>query len=334
MKLLLAQPRGFCAGVDRAIDVVEIVLRALGAPLYVKHEIVHNQHVVKGFEERGVRFIEDPDEVPEGSVLIYSAHGVSPAIRHKAQTRKLKVIDATCPLVTKVHIEAVKYSRQGYSIILIGHRGHVEMEGTSGEALAATQLIESVAEVEDLRVPDPNKVVYLTQTTLSIDDTAAIITALKKKFPHISEPVKEDICYATTNRQAAVKELAKQCDVVLVVGSPQSSNSNRLREVAEASGTRAYLVPAVEDLRPEWFEGVATVGVTSGASSPESAVQGVIDWLRQHGAGEPETLKVLEEKVYFTLPIELKQLNVDPSLVEEIVSKHRIAHDAKLYTRK
>ncbi|MFC1662995.1 4-hydroxy-3-methylbut-2-enyl diphosphate reductase [Patescibacteria group bacterium] len=334
MKLILAQPRGFCAGVDRAIDVVEIMLRSVGAPIYVKHEIVHNQHVVKGFEKRGVKFIEDPNDVPEGSVLIFSAHGISPEIRNKAATRKLRVIDATCPLVTKVHIEAARYAKEGYSIILVGHRGHVEMDGTIGEAPEVTQLIESVEEVDSLTVPDPNKVVYLTQTTLSVDDTAAVIKAIKNKFPNIKEPVKEDICYATTNRQAAVKELARQTELVLVVGSPQSSNSNRLREVAEATGTKSYLVPSVEDMQTDWIKNINTIGITSGASTPEDVVQEVIKWLQDHGGQPPQVLKVTEENVYFTLPHELKDQGISTAEVDEVVKKHQIKSSDKLYTKK
>ncbi|MFH0952547.1 MAG: 4-hydroxy-3-methylbut-2-enyl diphosphate reductase [Patescibacteria group bacterium] len=338
MRILLTKPRGFCAGVDRAVDIVEMVLRAYGAPIYVKHEIVHNEHVVEGFKKRGVKFIEDPAQVPAGSVLILSAHGVSPEVRAKAEQNNLKVIDATCPLVNKVHIEAKSYSKRGYSIILIGHRGHAELEGTAGEAPSATQIIESTKEVASLKVADPNKVIYLTQTTLSVDETADIIKALKNKLPKIIEPAKEDICYATTNRQAAVKELAKQCDIILVVGSKQSSNSNRLREVAEAShrtvagGAKAYLVSSVDDLNKNWFVGVDTVGMTSGASTPEKVVQSVIEWLQQNGGEEPTELKVIDENVYFTLPPELKKLGVDPDIMKDIADKHRIKKEAKLYT--
>ncbi|MGE0492698.1 MAG: 4-hydroxy-3-methylbut-2-enyl diphosphate reductase [Vulcanimicrobiota bacterium] len=305
MKVYLAKPRGFCAGVDRAIDVVEIALDIYGPPVYVRHEIVHNDHVVSELREKGAVFLDDVSEIPDGSVTIFSAHGVSPAVRQAATERNLKVIDATCPLVTKVHLEAIRYAKKGYSIVLIGHRNHVEVEGTMGEAPEAMVLVESPADVENVQLPFPEKVVYLTQTTLSIDDTQAVIDALRVRFPHIESPPKDDICYATTNRQAAVKEMARKCDMILVLGSPTSSNSNRLVEVAIGKGCRSRLINDRDELDVQLLEGVEHLGITAGASAPEVLVQDVVRWLEQHFEVEFADLDVVEEDVQFTLPREL-----------------------------
>jgi len=325
--ILLANPRGFCAGVDRAVDIVDIALRTYGAPVYMRHEIVHNPIVVRELEAKGAVFVERTDQIPEGSVAVFSAHGVSPLVRAEAVQRKLKTIDATCPLVTKVHLEAIRYSREGYSIILIGHRGHVEMEGTAGEAPNNTTLIETIAEAETVTVSDPNKVVYLTQTTLSIDDTAEIIATLKSRFPGIIAPPKQDICYATTNRQAAVKVLAEQADVVLVLGATQSSNSVRLMEVANKQGTPAYLILSANDIDPAWFDNVRTVGVTSGASSPEHLVQQVVARLKVLGASEVRDLDVIKESVRFILPPAFKAEAQAAGRADDILAKHEIHAD-------
>ncbi len=305
MKVYLAKPRGFCAGVDRAIDVVEIALDVYGPPVYVRHEIVHNDHVVNQLRDKGAVFLDDVTEIPEGSVTIFSAHGVSPAVRSQAAERNLKVIDATCPLVTKVHLEAIRYAKKGYSIVLIGHRNHVEVEGTMGEAPEAMVLVESPADVETLDLPRPDKVVYLTQTTLSIDDTQAVIDALRNRFPHIESPPKDDICYATTNRQAAIKEMAEKCELILVIGSTTSSNSNRLVEVAISRGCRSYLINDSDALDVSLLEGIERVGITAGASAPEVLVQDVVRWLEKHFEVEFADLDVIEEDVQFTLPKEL-----------------------------
>lgn len=308
MKVYLAKPRGFCAGVDRAIDVVEIALDIYGPPVYVRHEIVHNDHVVSELRKKGAVFLDDVTEIPEGSVTIFSAHGVSPAIREQAKERNLKVIDATCPLVTKVHLEAIRYAKKGYTIILIGHRNHVEVEGTMGEAPEAMVLVESPEDVPRLEIADEEKMVYLTQTTLSIDDTQAVIDALKARFPHIESPPKDDICYATTNRQAAVKEMTDRCDMILVIGSPTSSNSNRLVEVARARGCEAYLINDSSQMNIEMFENTKNLGITAGASAPEHLVQDVVRWLEKNSSIEFADLDVIEEDVQFTLPRELQAL--------------------------
>ena len=308
MKVFLAKPRGFCAGVDRAIDVVEIALDIYGPPVYVRHEIVHNDHVVSELRSKGAVFLDDVSEIPEGSVTIFSAHGVSPAIRKQAKARNLQVIDATCPLVTKVHLEAIRYAKKGYTIILIGHRNHVEVEGTMGEAPEAMVLVEAPEDVEKLTVPADGKVVYLTQTTLSIDDTQAVIDALKKRYPQIESPPKDDICYATTNRQAAVKEMTQRCDMILVLGSPTSSNSNRLVEVAKARGCEAYLINDSSQMTIEMFEKTKNLGITAGASAPEHLVQDVVRWLEKNSTVEFADLDVVEEDVQFTLPKELQVL--------------------------
>ena len=306
-RVLLLKPRGFCAGVVRAIDVVRIALETFGAPIYVRKEIVHNRFVVNELAEKGAIFVDDIHQVPEGARVIYSAHGVSPAVRDQSKERKLKVIDATCPLVTKVHVEAVKFARQGYSLVLIGHRDHDEIEGTLGEAPDVTQVVSSVAEVRTLNVPDPEHVAYLTQTTLSLDESHDIIQALKIRFPKIVGPHSQDICYATENRQVAVKNVAHSADLVLVVGSNNSSNSNRLVEVSRNLGTQGYLIDNAEAIDPEWLKGVSNVAVTAGASAPEILVEGVIDYLRNNGFGTVEEVEVMPENVRFGLPPEIVQ---------------------------
>ena len=306
-RVLLLKPRGFCAGVVRAIDIVRIALETFGAPIYVRKEIVHNSYVVNDLAKKGAIFVNELDEVPEGARVIYSAHGVSPAVKERARERKLKVIDATCPLVTKVHLEAIKFSKQGYSLVLVGHRDHEEVEGTAGEAPDVTQVVSTVAEVEALQVPDPNKVAYLTQTTLSLDEARYMIEALKKKFPNIAGPHAQDICYATENRQVAVKNVAHEADLVLVVGSKNSSNSNRLVEVSKNLGTNGYLIDSADAIRPEWLEGVNTVAVTAGASAPEVLVQHVVNYLQDMGYGSVNEVEVMPENVRFGLPPEIVQ---------------------------
>jgi 4-hydroxy-3-methylbut-2-enyl diphosphate reductase len=301
--LFLAAPRGFCAGVDRAIDIVDMALQVYGAPIYVRHEIVHNRHVVEDLRGKGAIFVEDLADVPHGAVVIFSAHGVSPAVRREAEGRALKALDATCPLVTKVHLEALRYARQGYSIVLIGHRGHVEVEGTLGEAPESIVLVENVADVEALELPDPERVAYISQTTLSIDDMKAIVEALRRKYPAVREPAKADICYATQNRQDAVKELARRCHVILVVGAPASSNANRLVEVAAARGAQAHLIESADDIDPAWIDG--DVGITAGASTPEAVVQACVERIQSLGRYRLEEFRLLEERVMFPLPGEL-----------------------------
>ncbi len=305
--VLLLKPRGFCAGVVRAIDIVQIALDTFGAPIYVRKEIVHNSYVVTDLAKKGAIFVNELDEVPEGCRVIYSAHGVSPAVRSRAKERGLKVIDATCPLVTKVHVEAIKFAKQGYSLVLVGHRDHEEVEGTQGEAPDVTQVVSTVEEVGALVVPDPNRVAYLTQTTLSLDEARYMIEALKIKFPNIVGPHAQDICYATENRQTAVKNVAHTADLVLVVGSKNSSNSNRLVEVSENLGTRSYLIDKAEDIRPEWLEGVGKVAVTAGASAPEVLVQEVVTFLEERGFGDVAEIEVMPENVRFGLPPEIVQ---------------------------
>ena len=302
MQVLLANPRGFCAGVDRAIEIVERALALLGAPIYVRHEVVHNKFVVDGLRQKGAIFIEDLSDVPPGSFLIFSAHGVSQAVRREAEARHLTVFDATCPLVTKVHTEVLRMRDHGKEIIMIGHAGHPEVEGTMGQSEGGMYLVESPAQVANLKVNDENNLAFVTQTTLSVDDASTIVAALKAHFPNIVGPKKDDICYATQNRQDAVKLLVKQCDVVVVVGSPNSSNSNRLREVAANVGVPAYLVNDASGLQPEWFAGKARVGISAGASAPESLVQGVVARLREMGAGSVTELQGIRENVVFPLP--------------------------------
>jgi 4-hydroxy-3-methylbut-2-enyl diphosphate reductase len=308
MKIILANPRGFCAGVNMAIECLERALDFFGSPVYVYHEIVHNKYVVDRFKNRGTVFVESLDEVPEGSPLLYSAHGVSPQIREEATNRRLLAIDATCPLVTKVHLEAIRYAREGYTIILIGHEGHDEVIGTMGEAPEQMVLVETVEDVERLEVHDPRKVAYLTQTTLSVDDANLVITELRRKFPTIANPPKDDICYATQNRQEAVRELASHADLVLVLGSQNSSNSRRLAEIAESMGIPAHLVDGVHQIQKAWFENVESVLITAGASAPEDVVQECIEYLvRNYGATMSEVY-VREENVHFPLPKSLREL--------------------------
>jgi 4-hydroxy-3-methylbut-2-en-1-yl diphosphate reductase len=301
-EILLAQPRGFCAGVDRAIEIVERALQQFGAPIYVRHEIVHNAYVVEDLRAKGAIFIEELDDVPAGNTLVFSAHGVSKAVRAEAEARGLSIFDATCPLVTKVHVEVAKMRKQGCDIIMIGHEGHPEVEGTMGQAEEGMYLVETVEDVAGLQVQNPGQVAYVSQTTLSVDDTAEIIAALKAKYPNIIEPKKGDICYATTNRQEAVKFMAPQVELVIVVGSPNSSNSNRLREVAEKKGTPAYMVDNASQIEAAWLEGKLRVGVTAGASAPEVLVEAVINRLKELGAKSVRTLEGVEEAVTFPLP--------------------------------
>jgi 4-hydroxy-3-methylbut-2-enyl diphosphate reductase len=309
--LLLLKPRGFCAGVVRAIDIVRIALEAFGPPIYVRKEIVHNRFVVEELQQKGAVFVDSVEEVPQGERVIYSAHGVSPEVRENSKLRKLRVIDATCPLVTKVHVEAVKFAKEGYSLILIGHRDHDEVIGTLGEAPAVTQVVGSPEEVGSVTVPDPNRVAYLTQTTLSLDETRDIIAALRRKFPNIKGPAAQDICYATENRQVAVKHVASDADLLLVVGSDNSSNSKRLVEVARALRTEAHLIDNDRDIRPEWLNGVKTVALTAGASAPEHLVEEVMKYLATQGFDNVQELEIMPENVRFGLP---------PEIVEAIAS--------------
>jgi 4-hydroxy-3-methylbut-2-enyl diphosphate reductase len=301
-EILLAQPRGFCAGVDRAIEIVERAIALFGAPIYVRHEIVHNAYVVEDLRKKGAVFVELLDEVPSGSTVIFSAHGVSKAVREEAEARGLRIYDATCPLVTKVHIEVAKMRQEGLDIVMIGHKGHPEVEGTMGQCGEGMYLVESIEDVNALDVDDPARVAFVTQTTLSVDDAAHVIAALKARFPQIREPKKQDICYATQNRQDAVKFMTPQCDVVIVVGSPNSSNSNRLREVAEKRGVPAYMVDSPDQIDPAWVEGKRRIGVTAGASAPEVLAQAVIGRLRELGARNVRALEGIEENISFPLP--------------------------------
>ena len=302
MQVLLANPRGFCAGVDRAIAIVERALELHGAPIYVRHEVVHNKFVVDGLRAKGAIFIEDLQDVPEGSILIYSAHGVPQSVRREAEARKLTVFDATCPLVTKVHLQVTRMHNQGKEIVMIGHKGHPEVEGTMGQSAGGMYLVESPADVAQLQVRDEQNLSYVTQTTLSVDDASSIIAALKARFPAITGPKKDDICYATQNRQDAVKLLAGQCDLVIVVGSPNSSNSNRLREVAKNSGIPAYLVDNASEVQADWLQGKQNIGISAGASAPEVLVDEVIQRLRELGATKVEELSGIEENVVFPIP--------------------------------
>ena len=310
MEIQLANPRGFCAGVDRAIDIVNRALDVFGAPIYVRHEVVHNKFVVEGLRERGAIFVENLNDVPDGCIVIFSAHGVSQAVRKEAEARGLKVFDATCPLVTKVHIEVARYSADGRECVLIGHRGHPEVEGTMGQyehsAGGEIYLVEDEEQAVALCVKNPENLSYVTQTTLSMDDTARVIDTLRERFPHIQGPRKDDICYATQNRQDAVKQLAANCDLVLVVGSPNSSNSNRLRELAQRMGAEAHLLDGADDIDPAWLRNKTRIGVTAGASAPEVLVQGVIDGLCALGAGVPVEVVGQPENVTFSLPRELR----------------------------
>ena len=307
LNLVLASPRGFCAGVDRAITIVEKALEMYGAPIYVQHEIVHNKHVVQRLRNEGAVFVENIDEIPEGSHAIFSAHGVSPEVRKRAENRKLQVLDATCPLVTKVHREAQRYAKEEHTIILIGHHNHVEVKGTVGEAPEHIFVVGTVEEVSDLKIPDEKKVGYITQTTLSLDDTAEIITALKERFPEIKGPAKDDICYATQNRQNAVKALSKEVDLVLVVGAQNSSNSVRLLEVAETTGVKARRIESAAELDPEWLEEVRNVGITAGASAPEDIVQGIVAEIsKMSSSSSVRDLEIVQEDVTFALPTVLR----------------------------
>jgi len=310
MDVLLANPRGFCAGVDRAIEIVDRALELFGAPIYVRHEVVHNRYVVKNLREKGAVFVDELDEVPDGETVIFSAHGVSQAVRKEAENRGLKVFDATCPLVTKVHMEVARFSQQGRECVLIGHQGHPEVEGTMGQyddsAGGRMYLVENASDVQFLKVENAERLSYVTQTTLSVDDTARVIDSLRSRFPAIEGPRKDDICYATQNRQDAVRELAGKAEVVLVVGSPNSSNSNRLRELAEQAGASAYLLDGPEQIDPAWLAGKSCIGVTAGASAPEVLVQQVIDHLRECGAAGVDELAGREESITFALPKELR----------------------------
>jgi len=308
MNILLANPRGFCAGVEMAIDTVTEALKIVGVPLYVYHEIVHNRHVVEGFVKQGVIFVDHIDEVPPNSTIVFSAHGVSPEVRCRALDRGCTLIDATCPLVTKVHMEAVRYARQGYKILLIGHAGHDEVVGTVGEAPDAISIVESPEDVNELPFTEDDRLVYLTQTTLSMDDAEVIISAIKQRYPNIKEPPSEDICYATTNRQQAVHQIANQADLVLVVGSKNSSNSLRLTEIAQNVGTKAYLVDDKSEIDANWLEGAQTVLVTAGASAPEHLVEEIIKELMESYGGEVEERHIIDEQMDFSLPISLRVL--------------------------
>lgn len=303
-KVVLIRPRGFCAGVDRAINTVDEALRIFGAPIYVKHEIVHNKLVCDNLRSKGAIFVEEISEIPEGSICIYSAHGIAPIIREQAEAKKLTTIDATCPLVTKIHIEVGRFAREGKEIIYIGHRGHPEAIGVMGIRPDITQIVEKPEEVETLQVKDPEKLVYLTQTTLSIDECKAVIQELKKRFPAMKAPPSDDICYATTNRQAAIKQAAKQCDLILVVGSKNSSNSNRLVDSSKMQGVEAHLIDTLKDIQPEWIEGKRIVGITAGASAPEYIVQEIGNYFKEKGA-VLEEFEVLKENMKFTMPYEL-----------------------------
>jgi 4-hydroxy-3-methylbut-2-enyl diphosphate reductase len=306
-RVLLAAPRGYCAGVERAVETVERALEQHGAPVYVRKQIVHNIHVVRELERRGAVFVESEQEVPEGGLVVFSAHGVAPAVRVQSAERRLRTIDATCPLVTKVHTEARRYAAAGYTVVLVGHAGHEEVEGTMGEAPGSTLLVESVDDVEALAVPDPERVAYVTQTTLSVDETNEIVSALRRKFPTLHGPPKEDICYATTNRQRAVKALLPHVDLLLVIGSDNSSNSKRLVEVARAAGVASHLIDDVGEIDEAWLEGVETVGMTSGASAPESLVTEACDWFRARGVEAIENFSFERENVFFRLPVELRR---------------------------
>jgi 4-hydroxy-3-methylbut-2-en-1-yl diphosphate reductase len=306
-KVLLASPRGYCAGVERAVDTVEKALELYGPPVYVRKQIVHNLHVVRDLEARGAVFVDEETEVPEGETVVFSAHGVAPSVHANAEARQLNTIDATCPLVTKVHVQARRYAADGYTVVLIGHAGHEEVVGTMGEAPEAMVLVESVADVDALAFPPEQKLAYVTQTTLSVDETGDVIAALRRRFPSIYAPKKEDICYATSNRQWAVKEMLGEIDLLLVIGSRNSSNSNRLVETARAGGVNAYLIDDEAEIDERWTDGVEVVGVTSGASAPEKLVERVCDWFRSRGVTEIEPYRLVNEDVEFRLPVELRR---------------------------
>jgi 4-hydroxy-3-methylbut-2-enyl diphosphate reductase len=322
MELWLANPRGYCAGVDRAVDIVGVALDLYGPPVYVRHEIVHNRHVVEALRQRGAVFVEEIAEVPEGATVVFSAHGVSPEIRAQATARRLRTIDATCPLVTKVHLEALRFAAQGHWLILVGHAGHPEVEGTMGEAPERTLLVQTVADAEAVRVPDPERVAYLTQTTLSVDETHEVLGVLRRRFPAIRGPARDDICYATQNRQNAIKEMAKRCDLVLVVGSPISSNSRRLAEVAANCGAEAHRIDSARELDPRWLEGKEAVGVTSGASTPEHLVHELLQALEARGIGPARGLTVTEENVVFQLPGDLARDLQASGRADELLARY------------
>jgi 4-hydroxy-3-methylbut-2-en-1-yl diphosphate reductase len=306
-KVLLASPRGYCAGVERAVETVERALELYGRPVYVRKQIVHNLHVVRELEERGAVFVEDEREVPEGQTVVFSAHGVAPGVHANAASRRLRTVDATCPLVTKVHVQARRYATAGYTIVLIGHAGHEEVVGTMGEAPDRIVLVESVEEVEALTFPPGTRLAYITQTTLSVDETSEIIAALRRRFPEIHAPQREDICYATSNRQWAVKEMLREIDMLLVIGSRNSSNSNRLVETARSGGVASHLIDDASEIEEQWFDGVSIVGVTSGASAPEKLVVEVCDWFRSQGVAVIEPYRLVDEDVEFRLPVELRR---------------------------
>jgi 4-hydroxy-3-methylbut-2-en-1-yl diphosphate reductase len=306
-RVLLASPRGYCAGVERAVETVERALEHYGAPVYVRKQIVHNIHVVRDLEARGAIFVDEETEVPEGATVVYSAHGVAPRVYENSARLRHNVIDAVCPLVTKVHVQARRYAEEGYTIVLIGHAGHEEVVGTTGEAPEATILVQTLEEAEALDLPPDTKLAYVTQTTLSVDETGEIIAALRRRFPEIRAPRKEDICYATSNRQWAVKEMLAEIDLLLVIGSRNSSNSNRLVETARTAGTQSYLIDDETEIDPAWLDGCETVGITSGASAPEKLVGRVCDWFRAHGVSEIESYRIVEEDVTFRLPVELRR---------------------------
>jgi len=322
-RVLLAAPRGYCAGVDRAVQTVEHALDLHGAPVYVRKEIVHNKHVVEQLTERGAIFVEQETEVPEGGLVVFSAHGVAPAVHENSARRSLRTIDATCPLVTKVHVEARRFAEQGYTIILVGHDGHEEVEGTTGEAPDSIVLVETAEDVDALEVPDPERVAFITQTTLSVDETAGIVARLREKFTAITSPKSDDICYATTNRQLAVKQLARECDLVLVVGSKNSSNSNRLVDVTRELGTASYLIDNASEVDESWLEGVDTIGITSGASAPEELVSELVEFFRKRGTDEVSELRAIDEDVRFMLP---KKIRVDLADREAAGSASSSAH--------
>ncbi len=306
-RVLLASPRGWCAGVKRAVETVDMALELYGPPIYVRKQIVHNKHVVEGLEKRGAVFVDDVTEVPEGETIVFSAHGVAPSVHENADKRELETIDATCPLVTKVHVEASRYAAEGYAVILIGHEGHEEVVGTMGEAPGSIRLIDTEKQAEELEVEDPDRIAYITQTTLSVDETERIISKLRERFPNIAGPGTEDICYATTNRQVAVKQLADSCDLILVIGSKNSSNSNRLVEVAEEHGARSYLIDSEVEVREEWLTDAETIGITSGASAPEEIVQSLVEFFRERGVQEVSVFESVDEDVHFMLPKKIRQ---------------------------
>jgi 4-hydroxy-3-methylbut-2-enyl diphosphate reductase len=306
-RVLLAAPRGYCAGVDRAVQTVEHALELYGPPVYVRKEIVHNKHVVEQLAARGAIFVEEETEVPEGALVVFSAHGVAPSVHENSSQRSLRTIDATCPLVTKVHVEARRFAERGYTIVLVGHAGHEEVEGTTGEAPDSIFLVQTAEDVDRLELPDPDRVAYVTQTTLSVDETAAIIGRLRERFPNIVGPKSDDICYATTNRQIAVKQLAQECDLVLVIGSTNSSNSNRLVEVARENGADSHLIDNSLQVQEDWLAGVETVGITSGASAPEELVTQLVDFFLERGASEVSELRTVDEDVRFMLPKEIRE---------------------------